>query len=294
MVALPLLPGIILVCISHLEQNICCLCLVQPAATKAWPQEKAASAENIDLPTRPIQLITLTYVADARDSPPKTCGIHYPSDCGDKASDGCIITAMANYTALFMDPSTDDETRQEALKFVLHFVGDIHQPLHVEDAYRGGNEIHVCFRKSCSKNNLHAVWDEDIIHKLVDIPLAAKEEQKIEAAQNWATKLVGGETDRVAALKAECSDVSQPNTCTLAWAKESNAWVCKYVMKQSIEWLESNDLSLDYYDGAVPIVEKQVTTAGIRLAAWLEAMVAGSQSLASGGNGQKVLGNMEF
>ncbi|KAF2663266.1 S1/P1 nuclease [Microthyrium microscopicum] len=234
------------------------------------------------------------HYIDARDSPPTLCGLNYPADCGDKESDGCIITALHNYTTLFMDPKTHPLTRQEALKYVIHFIGDIHQPLHTEDAFRGGNEIPVCFRKACSHHNLHSVWDRDIVHKLVGIPTAATHEQETKAAKDWADRLVGVDAN-LSLLKAECDDVVDPDQCSLAWARESNAWICKYVMKPGLEWLSSNDLSLEYFDGAVPIVEYQVKMGGIRLAAWLEAMIARAQSMQSARKGtQHVLREMEF
>src|SRR6267378_727096 len=73
--------------------------------------------------------------------------------------------------------------------------------------------------------------------------------------------------------KAECSNVANPDSCSLQWAMEANAYVCQYVTKPGIDWLQSNDLSLEYYDGAKPIVEKLIGQAGLRLAGWLEAMV---------------------
>lgn len=59
-------------------------------------------------------------------------------------------------------------------------------------------------------------------------------------------------------VQGECADVSNPAGCTLAWTRESNTWICKYVLKQSIQWLESNDLSQEYYEKAVPIMEELV------------------------------------
>ena len=58
-----------------------------------------------------------------------------------------------------MDTSRDSAARTDALRFVLHFLGDIHQPLHTEALDRGGNGIKVCFDSACSKENLHSTWD---------------------------------------------------------------------------------------------------------------------------------------
>jgi len=172
-------------------------------------------------------------------------------------------------------------------------VGDLHQPLHVEDAYRGGNEIGVCFARACSKNNLHSVWDTYIPHKICGIPHSSKDNQERTAAQAWADKLYGEQQAKGESVTAECADINKPNKCSLAWAKESNTYVCKTAMKEGIEWLESNDLSKDYYEEAVPVVEYLIGKAGIRLAAWLEAMVAASGQQAKLDK-QQVLGDLEL
>ena len=60
------------------------------------------------------------------------------------------------------------DRRVEALKFLVHLVADVHQPLHAIGEARGGNDLHVsefgssqCGRYPC---NLHFVWDIALIH----------------------------------------------------------------------------------------------------------------------------------
>lgn len=186
------------------------------------------------------------------------------------------------------------------MKFVIHFIGDLHQPLHTENLARGGNEIPVCFRKACARTNLHGVWDREIVHKIVGLPSAAHPVDEKAAAQQWADLLVGPEMvegeGKARLLEGECSDVADPDKCSMAWAQESNAYICSYVLKPGIEWVKTHDLSLDYYDGAAPIVAKQITSAGVRLAAWLEAMIAVSKSLGVRMRPveERVMGNLEF
>lgn len=59
-------------------------------------------------------------------------------------------------------------------------------------------------------------------------------------------------------------DLNDPVSTTLAWATESNAIVCSTVMPNGIEGVENQDLSGDYYDAAVPVVEQQVARGGYR------------------------------
>jgi hypothetical protein len=57
-----------------------------------------------------------------------------------------------------MEPSLDRNDRVEALKFLIHFIGDIHQPLHDEAEEKGGNGIHVFFDNRCgTRENLHSI-----------------------------------------------------------------------------------------------------------------------------------------
>lgn len=131
--------------------------------------------------------------------------------------------------------------------FMMHLIGDLHQPLHVENTARGGNEIKVCFKKACANNNLHSVWDKYIPHAIAGLKTSASNEEEKVAAAEWADKLVALNGERGVEVAGECADVGDAQGCTLGWARESNGWICKFVLKQSLSWLESHDLSLEYY-----------------------------------------------
>jgi hypothetical protein len=162
--------------------------------------------------------------------------------------------------------------------FLMHLIGDLHQPLHVENKARGGNEIETCFAKACANNNLHSVWDKYIPHKMRGIKPTSTNQEEKDAAAKWADELFTLNKRNGISAKGECAKISDPNSCSLTWARESNSWICKYVMKQSDKWLSTHDLSKEYYDGAVPIVNTLVGKAGARLGAWLNAMVASSKN----------------
>jgi len=71
----------------------------------------------------------------------------------------CAIAAIDRHAARMADRSLPLTERQEALKFVVHFVGDLHQPLHAcDNRDRGGNAVKVHLANSGAAN-LHAVWD---------------------------------------------------------------------------------------------------------------------------------------
>jgi hypothetical protein len=78
----------------------------------------------------------------------------------------CVITAVPAHADSLRNASTD-QSRSEALFFLSHWVGDVHQPLHV--AYfddRGGNQIRPIEGGYYSAANLHALWDGDLLRKL--------------------------------------------------------------------------------------------------------------------------------
>jgi hypothetical protein len=177
-------------------------------------------------------------------------------------------------TALLLDPNSDDTTQKEALMYIIHFFGDIHQPLHTEELDRGGNEIHVCFDKRCSKENLHGIWDTDIVHKINHLKHNEKHNEEKTAAKAWANTLYSSSAN----LADECTDVNNAEGCAIAWATETNAYICSYVLAKGKEWLESNDLGGSYYKGAVPVVTGQITNAGVRLGAWINAIAAARSS----------------
>ena len=80
-------------------------------------------------------------------------------DCPDS---NCVVAKIDEFVKVLADRNASSGARLEALKFVVHFVGDLHQPFHTTDNHdRGGNEILVVF--GGRKTNLHAVWDTGLL-----------------------------------------------------------------------------------------------------------------------------------
>lgn len=74
----------------------------------------------------------------------------------------CVVMAIERYSAILADRKSSSAERAEALRFVVHFVGDVHQPLHA--GYRndkGGNTYQVQIKGKGS--NLHTIWDRDVL-----------------------------------------------------------------------------------------------------------------------------------
>ncbi len=87
------------------------------------------------------------------------CRYDAARDCEDGK---CVVAAIDRYARILGDRAQPDARRAEALRFVVHFVADAHQPLHA--GYRrdrGGNryQVHLHGRGT----NLHAVWDTPVL-----------------------------------------------------------------------------------------------------------------------------------
>ncbi|KAF3934814.1 hypothetical protein ABW20_dc0110604 [Dactylellina cionopaga] len=210
------------------------------------------------------------HYIDAQDDPPTSCGVNYNRDCAINGS-GCIVSALVNMTARLQDETLPWPQRAQALRFVLHFVGDIHQPLHTEHKLRGGNSIHVLFHHH--ETNLHTVWDSRIIEAARGRP---NERNIIGFANELQDRIENGEYAGLTNEWKGCLNVTDAEKCSLVWANDANKLVCSYVLKEEVEGLE---LGGEYAAGAVPLIEKQVAMAGYRLAGWLNMMVAGRDGL---------------
>ena len=77
----------------------------------------------------------------------------------------CVIAKIEEFEKILKDPATPPVQRKEALMFVVHFVGDMHQPLHCADNKDGGgNTVRVTF--GGRPMNLHSLWDGGLLGKM--------------------------------------------------------------------------------------------------------------------------------
>jgi hypothetical protein len=78
--------------------------------------------------------------------------------------EGDVLWAIEHFRARLGDTSLDDRERGEALRFLVHFVVDLHQPLHVGRAEdRGGNEIEIVYEGETI--DLHSFWDTQAVER---------------------------------------------------------------------------------------------------------------------------------
>jgi hypothetical protein len=205
----------------------------------------------------------LHYVNVAPDAPRYVESRDCPS--------GCVVTAIRRYRALLAEPGTDlaaRKRRQEALYFLAHFVGDIHQPLHVAHPDgRGGNATLVPFFGETK--NAHWIWDEGLLVRrpkdssagsAAGAPGAGEPEPPGWEELAFSLRLAIEPAQRVAWEK---------NLDPEHWANESLA-----LAKQHAFLKPGQAVDTAYVAARWVIVRKQLQKAGVRLAAMLNAAFA--------------------
>lgn len=157
---------------------------------------------------------------------------------------GDIIQALELQERILADPARSALEREAALKLLVHFVADIHQPMHVGRADdRGGNLVQV--RWFGSPTNLHTVWDSHLLDH---------------QGLSYTEYVVFLDY----ASAAEIADWQRSDY--LAWATESMALRASVYDLPEAEAGQVPNLSWDYADRMTPIMERRLLQAGIRLA----------------------------
>lgn len=186
------------------------------------------------------------------------CGSFDPKlDCAD----GNCVTAQIERTArILADKSLPSAQRLEALAFLSHFVGDIHQPLHGADHHdQGGNGVKLTYG-SASRTNLHAIWDGYLAERAISSarpPLV----RRYSAAERAG--LEGGTPeDWLRESWQIARDFLYPQVFGGALPCDGNG---DRAGTPAASWSEPS------IQAGVPIVERRVEQAGLRLARMLDA-----------------------
>jgi hypothetical protein len=192
--------------------------------------------------------------------PPDASGYDRDRDCpvqpgvekgsrGDRWRD-CVVDRIAYWEERLANPKLDRADRATALKFVVHFIGDLHQPFHALGVGRGGNDVKVrVFGQSDCGNdparpspcNLHSVWDGRLISRRnLDDPTYVVRLKKLIDEKGFA---------------------SQPAGTPAQWAEQS--------FKLAKEGLVADGTNIDdaYFERHIKVIEDRLALAGIRLAA---------------------------
>jgi hypothetical protein len=195
-----------------------------------------------------------TYNWHFVDIPMNASGFSDERDCflpsskhKDAATDhhNCVVDRIEMFRQVLSDKNAPKDVRAEALKFLVHFIGDIHQPLHAVGEAAGGNRIAVdqfgsslCGQHFC---NLHGAWDSGLIQHT-----GMARGEYVAHLEKWIAEehlTAGGNPED--------------------WANESHNYA-------QMAWLDSgSSIDESYYQKQIKIVDERLALAGLRLAAVL-------------------------
>jgi hypothetical protein len=204
-----------------------------------------------------------TYDWHFVDIPANSAGFSEARDCYRPNEKGpwsrtdhrnCVVDRITLFERILADKNAPQVDRVEALKFLVHFVGDIHQPMHAIEEARGGNDIHLvafgsaqCGDAPC---NLHYEWDVGLIDHV------ARSEG---AYARYLERMIATKKLRAGGTPED-------------WANESLHWA-KHV------WVnEGGAVDEAYYRADIGIVNERLALAGLRLAAALNEALANPSS----------------
>ena len=216
----------------------------------------------------------------------QNCHFEYAQDCTNDMCAVAVIQELVSFlsTSTRSTRLTKSITPQEGLKFLIHFIGDIHQPLHVSrHSDRGGNDIHIqpplpiirttidrIQEETYHEDNLHAVWDDAMIdYALHSYHDTNKNQQLQHFQQDVASVMTNTSHDVCPIAKA----------CTTLWAQQSLslALTKAYLDEHNQPITSGTTLTLDYYTSRLPIIKQQLALAASRLAATLEYIYSNQQ-----------------
>lgn len=180
---------------------------------------------------------------------PRQPGVN-AGDSADKWRD-CVVDRIPYNEDRLANIVLDRADRAIALKFLVHFIGDLHQPFHALGVERGGNGVLVSVfgRTDCGSDparpvrcNLHSVWDSQLIaHRQTNDADYLRSLREIVRTSGWTPQ--------------------QPQQSPAEWAMESHALAKRALLPQG------GDADEAYYRAHIAEIDRRLAQGGIRLAA---------------------------
>jgi hypothetical protein len=175
------------------------------------------------------------------------------TDVNKACSSECVLTKIRNFGAVLSDKNAKAFEKRQAISWLVHFIGDVHQPLHaiVRNNDSGGNDEQVSFNHE--QMSLHHLWDESLVARIKTNPSA----------------LV---TELAKDITTEASAEKNKKTTPTEWAVQSFGFAhdLAYDKIPAANGLNVVATISDMYvANATPKVRQQIARAGVRLALFL-------------------------
>lgn len=187
--------------------------------------------------------------------------VHDHGEAEENTTTGFLLKSINEQLAVLRDPKATDDQKAFALKFVVHLIGDLHMPLHVGNGTdQGGNFCKVTYMGK--PYNLHSLWDEGMIEftnlsftELARFVSAGKTLEEVKTARNGSMVDWARESKNIVPTIYPADVI--PSTDQMS--------VRTYCKKEVLPE-EMPKLSYEYAYKFLPIVEKRLYEAGVRLA----------------------------
>lgn len=205
----------------------------------------------------------------------------------DAPAEGDSVTALTHFRGVLLNPKSSKAQQQLALRFIVHIIGDLHQPLHVSDAALadlGGNKFSVTYFRAMS--NLHKVWDSEMIDsqqlsysEMTQWLLAEISQQERQQWQQTNPKVWIQESSELrlhayaAAKQAGAKSLTAKAAANDA-AKNASKDSAKNAQPQNDIAVAVPDLSYDHNYSQYPVVKLRLKQGGVRIADYLNELFA--------------------
>ena len=163
-------------------------------------------------------------------------------------TEGDALTALARFASVARDRTKPRDERALALRFIIHIIGDLHQPLHVGNGTdRGGNDVKATWFGD--QSNLHSVWDSGMIDRqgLSSTEYTGRLETRLTAQQTLTW-----------------------------WDARPQTWIGESAKLRDSLYPDAGEqaaaLDYAYQFQHLPTVETRLAQSGIRIAAYLDAL----------------------
>jgi hypothetical protein len=221
-------------------------------------------------------------VRGRNDEFPWTAPLHYanlPADASAydhatmKPQQGNVVSAVVHFAARVTDESLTDLERTRALMFLVHFVGDLHQPLHAGNAEdRGGNDIDIDWFGR--PRRLHSIWDSGIYDATTNDPWPVLS-QKLYETTTDEDRLAWTATDPAARADA---DTDQLTAAVGRWTLESRRFANTHAYQaagfnEDQPFADGTELGNLYAEHCRPVTDLRLKQAGVRLGRLLNALL---------------------
>lgn len=155
---------------------------------------------------------------------------------------GNAVTALENFASDLRNPNASRAQKQLALRFIIHIIGDLHQPLHAGNGTdRGGNDVKVRF--FWEDSNLHRVWDSQML------------DRRQLSFSEWTDQL----NRKITPEQIKAWHTTDPEV----WIAESIA------IRDTVYPEDANNMSWQYLYDHLPTAKQRLQQGGIRMALYL-------------------------